>query len=106
MVRGTVASGQKARAAWRAKRALRISSLERDTTGHQPVDIRRSDMRIAQRADRVVALSVSAIPEDVGFFVRSHRTRLSLLPDIRIQNPHGSSAQNSLWTKCGKAEPH
>ena len=59
-------AGQKAGAAGRADRTLTEGVSEGRARGHEPVEIGRADVRVAQRADGVEALLVGAVPQDVG----------------------------------------
>ena len=60
-----ISSGQECRAARCANRALCVGLGERDPLANQFVDARRVDVGIAKRTNCVVALLVSANPEDV-----------------------------------------
>ena len=60
-----ISPGQECRAARCANRALCVGLGERDPLANKFVDARRVDVGIAKRTNRVVALLVSANPEDV-----------------------------------------
>lgn len=60
-----ISPGQKCRPTRRANRALSIGISERNPFADQFVNAWRIDVEIAKRTNRVVALLVSANPEDV-----------------------------------------
>ena len=60
-----ITSGQKAGPARRADRILTEGMSERGAFRDQPIQIRRPDMRIAERVDRIKALVLGTDPEDV-----------------------------------------
>ena len=59
-------AGHKARAAGRADRALAIRMSKRDTLAHNRINRRRANEVVAESSDRVEALLVGAVPENVG----------------------------------------
>ena len=59
-------TGQKAGAAGRADGALTEGVSKGRARGHEAVEVGRADVRIAERADRIEALLVGAVPQNVG----------------------------------------
>ena len=64
--RGRIHAGQEACPAGSADRRLAVGVLERDAARDQTVDVRRADVPVSERADRVPALLVGTDPKDVG----------------------------------------
>ena len=75
LVRGGIAAGQERGPRRGADRALCIRARERDAFRAQAVEERCRDVALAERRDRVPALLVGAIPEDVGTALPRFRLR-------------------------------
>lgn len=63
--RARITPREKRSAARRANGALAIGTRKRHALRYQRIEVRRVDVRIAQRADRVRPLLIRANPEDV-----------------------------------------
>lgn len=64
--------GEETGATRRAYRALAVGVRKGDTFRYEAIDVRRCDVRIAERADGIVTLLICAEPEDV-WRVSSHK---------------------------------
>lgn len=76
--RARVLAGEEARATWRANRALAVGVGERHPFGDESIEIRSVDVRISECTNRVEALLIGAIPENVWSTVRHGNSFLQI----------------------------